>query len=384
MSTVSIQQPIAPASSAGRYSRMSSVIWVSLALWVASILFVNMVSRLATWEGMGIALYHGSADLCRWDCHYYAMVMEHGYGKTPVPPDGFADWPFHPVFPLTAYPFFHWFKLSYRTSMVFASRGTLLLAIFGFVLMARDPGDSTADHFRTGSLVAFNPYVIYAHAGYAEPLYFALFCFAYVLARRRQWIASGSVAAVLSVTRVVGFLFSLCYAVMWLRDPEARVNWRRTDLDRVIGLLLCPLGAAVFLLYMYHLTGDALAAQAHIHVAWHKIAGDPFSVLLMALHVHGWARVWGAMSVVGLLASAWLIKLGKPELGIFLAITILLALSANYWGTARYLWWQPPFLYAIHCFLKRHAGWWNVYIAFAAAMGAFMIIAWFSGHNFVV
>lgn len=137
----------------------------------------------------------------------------------------------------------------------------MLLAIYAFLLLVRDGADSTADRFRAGSLVAFNPYLIYAHAGYAEPLYFALLALAFFLASRGRWIASGITGAFLSATRVIGFLFSISYAVISLRDVGWRDGWRKSDLNRIIGFLLCPLGTAIYMLYMYHLTGDALARK---------------------------------------------------------------------------------------------------------------------------
>jgi hypothetical protein len=146
---------------------------------------------------------------------------------------------------------------------------------------------------------------------------------------------------------------------------------------------LCPLGTALFMLYMYHLTGDALV-QLHIQVAWGKTPGNPFHVLWMCLSSHHWPRVWGVMVLASFAASAWLCKLGKPEFGIYLALAILIPLSASYWAIARYIWWQPPFLYAIYYTLKRHAAWWPIYTAFASGMGVFMISAWFTGHEFVV
>lgn len=365
-----------------QFSRPSAAIWVALALWLASNVFVTVFSKMATWEGN--ASYYSMANLCRWDCGWYGTVLEGGYDKTPQREAGAAaNWPFHPVFPLTAYPFRHWLKLPAGESLVLASKSALLLGIYGFLLMAGERGDTTADRFRAGSLVAFNPYLIYAHAGYAEPLYFALLAFAFYFASRRRWIASGLAGALLSATRLVGFLFSISYAVACLRDVEWRPSWRKLDPNQLLGLLLCPLGTAIYVLYLYHHTGDALA-QVHVHVAWVRFPLNPVTTFWTCITGHHWLRVWGVMIVVGLVASAWLFKLRKPELGIFLALSVLISISGGAYAIPRYIWWQPPFLYAIYCVLKRHATWWVIYAAFAAGMASFMIVEWFSGHNFVV
>jgi hypothetical protein len=137
------------------------------------------------------------------------------------------------------------------------------------------------------------------------------------------------------------------------------------------------------MLYLYRHTGDALA-QIHNQAAWGKSPGNPFGVLWQCLTGHHWLRVWGVMTVAAFLVSAWLFKLRKPEFGIYLLFAVLIPLSAGYWGLPRYIWWQPPFLYAIYCILKRHAGWWVIYVAFASGLASFMILEWFTGHNFVV
>jgi hypothetical protein len=351
-------------------------IWIALVLWLASNLFVVSIAKIATWEGG--ASYFRAADLCQWDCGWYGSILERGYDHT-FRKDGTANWPFHPAFPLSGYPLRHWLKLPLSLSVVLTSKTWLLFAIYGFLLLVRKQMDSTADHFKAGSLVAFNPYIIYAHAGYAEPLYFALAAFAFILAERKHWIASGIAGALLSATRFVGFLFAISYAIVSLRDS----NWRRYDLNKLMGLLLCPLGTVLFMLYMYRLNGDALV-QLHIQVVWQKTPGNPFGILVTALSSHHWPRVWGVMVLIGLAASVWLCKLRKPEFGIYLALSILIPFSASYWAIARYIWWQPPFLYAIHCALKRYPAVWPIYTAFASGMASFMIWGWFSGHNFVV
>lgn len=357
-------------------------IWVAIVLWFASNAFVAVFSNFARWEGG--AQYYRVADLCRWDCAWYGTVTSSGYDLIPqLRPVASANWPFHPLFPIVAYPLYHWLKLPLSLSLVLASKLALLLAIYGFLLLVSDLTDTTADRVRAGSLVALNPYLIYAHAGYAEPLYFALLALAFYLAARRRWIASGASAALLSATRLVGFVFSISYAVVWLRAGGWRGKPGNNGLNQIIGFLLCPLGTAVFMLYLYHHTGDALA-QVHSQVSWGKSPGNPFDVLWQCMTGHHWLRVWGAMGIASLLASAWLFKLRKPELGIYLAVVILISLSGGYWALARYVWWQPPFLYAVYCALKRYPAWWVVYAAFTSGMASFMIFEWFTGHNFVV
>jgi len=356
---------------------------IAALLWLASNVFVTGIATVTTWEGG--ASYKRMADLCRWDCGWYASVLQPGYSKAHLD-TGAANWVFCPLFPLTAYPLHTWFKLSLYGSMVLAGKLELLLAIYGFLLMFGAELETTTDFLKAGALVAFNPYVIYAHAGYAEPLYFAAIAFAFYFVNRRQWVFAGMAGGMASATRVVGVVFAASYLVSWLRSAGRRSWWRKLELNAIMGLLLCPLGTALFMLYLYHVIGDALALQ-HGHVAWGRVPGNPLGTLWVCLIQGRWSRLWGMMMIAGWLLSAWLFKLRKFELGVYLASALLLATLSpmgGYWGVARYVWWQPPFLYAIYRLLRRSDAAWVVYLVFASGMAAFMVMEWFSGHNFVV
>jgi len=356
-------------------------LWVAVVLWIASNAFMLGVATIASWEG--IASYSRVSDFCKWDCGWYGSVLQMGYWVQTMPDTAAANWPFHPLFPLTAYPFYKWFHVPLAGSVVWAGKLELLLAIYAFLLMVSDEAPDTGERFRAASLVAFNPYVIYAHAGYAEPLYFACIAFAFYFAARRGWIMAGGMGGLASATRFVGVMFLLAYVTSWLKDRSPDLRHDHASVNRLIGLLLCPLGTALFMLYMWAHMGDAMVQQ-HTQVSWGKVAGNPLHTLHAALWQHHWPRLWAAMVVAALLLSVSLWRMHKPEMAVFLAAVVLIPISATYVAAARYIWWQPPLLYAIYCWLRRYPAWWIPYIVFTSGMAAFMVIGWFSGHNFVV
>jgi hypothetical protein len=351
-------------------------------LWIASNLFVTMVSKIATWEDIGS--YYGFASLCKWDCWWFASILDSGY-DIHRHSDLTANWPFHPLHPLAAYPLHHWLKLSTPLSLIVASKIALLLGIYGFLLMLGDRIESTADEFMAGSLVAFNPYIIYAHAGYSEALYFALLTLAFYFARRQWWIGSGIMGGLVSATRMVGASFAVSYVIMAL----GRSLWRRLDWPKIIGLTLCPMGGLLYMLYLYRHTGEPLALF-HVHVAWvGSHYGNPILAIWKPLREHHWPRVWALMTIAAFFACAWLFKLRKPELGTYLALSLIIALlsgsfNGDLYAMARYIWWQPPLLYAIYTALKRYAGLYPIYLVFASGLASFVIVGWFTRHNFVV
>ena len=360
---------------------LGRLFWIAVVLWLASNCFVTVIARFATWEGN--ATYSRMSDLCRWDCGWYGSIVHKGYDKVPERQNDEVNWPFHPLFPITAYPFFHWGKLKLWTSLVLTSKIELLFAIYGFLLLSSEKVETTNEAVLAGSLVAFNPYVIYAHAGYSEPLYFGLLALAFYFVNRRRWVLSGTMGGLASATRFVGVLFAVSYAIAWLREIRTLPSWRRASLNHILGLLLCPLGAALFTLYLYGHIGDALV-QRHAQVARHKAPGNPFQTLWMCFTAHHWPRLWGVMIVIALGLSVWLVTIRKPELGLFLALSVLLPLSTTSWSTPRYIWWEPPFLYAIFRILRTNRPLSLIYTAFASGVAAFMIVEWFSFHSFVV
>jgi hypothetical protein len=266
---------------------------------------------------------------------------------------------------------------------VLAAKIEYFTAIFAFLLWMGPHLQSLNERFLAGMLVALNPYLIYGHAGYSEPLYFTLLCFGFWALERQKWIVAGTLGAAISASRIVGVVFALVYAVVAIREVGLRAILRDRSLKVLTGLVLCPLGLALYSLYLYHLCGDALAFLHVQRVAWHHTITNPFIAMATSYREHGWFRAWTVMALGGLAVSAWLMR-RRPEYGIFLALTILIPMSqGSPWGFPRYLWWEPPLLFAIFLWLRRSLPACMVYFAFAGGMASFMVIAWFSGNGIV-
>jgi hypothetical protein len=186
-----------------------------------------------------------------------------------------------------------------------------------------------------------------------------------------------------SATRFVGILFAVSYAIVWLRNWRSRESLPEDRLHRVIGFLLCPIGTVAFMLYLHRRTGDALA-QVHSQFAWGKVLGDPLHTLWLCLIGHHWPRFWGIVIVAALLLSGYLMRLRKPELGVFLALSVLIPMAGTFWSMPRYIWWQPPFLYGVYWVSRRHTGFWIVFMFFSGGVAAFNIVEWWGIHSFVM
>ena len=365
----------------GWFARHPEVL-TAILLFVASNLLIYTLAAFTHW--LPGARRTNLVDFCRADCNWFSIIVEQGYELTPnfALHRGMTDWAFFPLFPATALPFRYLLSLSTPIAVVITSRLELLAAIFSFLFLVEDEVKDETELLAAGALVAFNPYVIYAYSGYSEPLYFTVTTLGFICLKKKAWISAGACGALVSATRIVGSVFIVAYLVFTLE-----VGWKRLAGKHrtpvLVGLALCPLGLFVYATYLHFHMGDALAFL-HVQAAFGRQVSNPFVVLANALRSHHWQRLWGLMAIGGLCAVAWLVRRRQWALGAYLFLAILIPLCADTWGFPRYLWWQPPLLFALFTFLKQWRTGWILYFAFAGAMISFMIFAWFSGSNIVV
>ena len=379
-----------------RYKRELAL---AVVLLIASHVFVQTFANIAHWE---LGLTGGSklavaqlercndgtgrrlAEACQMDCCWYSSIVREGYDREPVYGGGYrANWNFFPLFPLFAEPWYHTLFRESTHATVFTSKVLLYFAIVAFLFMVRSQSESFGDAVLAGALVAFNPAIIYAHGGYAEPLYFAITATGLALLDRQRWVEAGVAGGLLSATRMVGVVFGVAYAIAALRSGALRRMWKDRRLGVLVGALLCPAGLSLFVLYLYRHTGDALAS-VHIYVGWRLSAGNPMSVVWQALLAEGWLRFWAWVAIAGWGVSAWLVTQRQYEKAAFLALAILVPATAEVYGMQRFVWWQPPTLYAAFLLLKRHPRLRAPYFVFTGGMAAALTLLWFLGGRSIV
>jgi len=377
------------------YSKRELVL--ALILLVVSEFFAATFHRIVHWE---LAMIHAKPleapqldrctegnprnlnDFCQLDCCWYSSIIRSGYDKQP----GFgeredrANWSFFPLFPLFALPLFKLFRMESTLSTVVASNFALYFAIFAFLYMVRSRAHSFRDKALAGALVAFNPAIVYAHGGYAEPLCFALAAAGFGLLERRCWIEAGIAGGLLGAARPTGILFLVPYLIAAWRSGAVGQDFRERRLGVLLGALLCPAGVSLWMLFMYHRSGDALAWM-HMHAAWGVYRASVTTIMWHALAVGGWRRFWVFVALAGLSVSAWLLKEREYENAAFLALAILMPATAEVAGMPRFIWWQPPTLFAAYLLLKRYPNSQAAYFALAGGMAASMTLLWFLGNR---
>ncbi len=284
--------------------------------------------------------HHSFLDSCHWDCHWYVGIARDGYATMAIREDHQANWAFFPLFPLLLATVQAITAMPYTLAAVLLGKLLYLAAIYAFVAFAGRYGAGALPLY-AGLVVALNPYAIYADAGYTEPLFLLLTCVFYLLLQDRRYVACGLVGALLSASRVPGMLAALPYAVV-IAERFATAD-RETRIEMLLGGGLIPLGLALYMLQLYHLTGDALAF-VHVQKAWDRPLGNPLGAIAGGFAKGNIHLVWAAMALAALLISAYLIWKRRLALGLFALCSTLIPLATGLQSIPRYLWWQAPLL----------------------------------------
>lgn len=319
---------------------------------------------------------------CRWDCGWYAALATDGYHSEPNGHErgDAANWAFFPLFPLLGNLLSQTFGIPAKVALPLTSKLFLWLSILAFMIVARRRHGHHAVPL-AGALIAFNPYVVYAHVGYTESLYFFLTALAFLALWSRRWLAVGLATALLSATRLVGLMMSLALLAAMLRDRILSRD-RSAQATALLALALGPLGLAVFMAYLYWLTGDALAFM-HIQIAWDRSMQYPFLVLISGLLDPGWGVYFAICALAGLVMAVWLFRKGHSEAALFLAVTLLIPLATGLDSMPRFLFWQFPFIFGMLELCLRYPTLKWVYLAAGSLGGMAMFHFWHAGHSFV-
>ena len=283
------------------------------------------------------------AALCDWDCGWYASIVEGGYDEQAHAHErgDAANWAFFPAFSLTARAVALLGDWPTGTTLIICSKLFFLLSIAAFIRFAQSWATTTSP-WVAGAVAALHPYALYGNVGYTEPMYLLFSCLCLTAARQGRFLSAGLAGGVLSAVRPTGIFVILAVAAEALRRfPGANHTLR---LKMVLGVLLVPMGLALFMAFLHHLMGDALAFS-HVQIAWSRIPDNPFVHLYQGLIATDPLRqLWAFMALCALLMSAWLGWRGEYGLAAFAVCATLVPLSTGLAALPRYLWWQAPLL----------------------------------------
>ncbi|MEV5453772.1 mannosyltransferase family protein [Streptomyces sp. NPDC052535] len=209
----------------------------------------------------------------RWDSLWYTRVAEQGYGYEVRLPNGdvHSNLAFFPLLPWLERLGAAVSPLSYADAGFVVSLLASLAAAWGIF--------AVADHVygrRAGVcavlLWAVLPVGIVQSMAYSESLFTALAAWSLYAVLTGRWVTAGTLAALAGLTRPVGLAVA---AAVWAAALTAYVRDRReggTDgghgVRRVLGMLLAPLGAAGYVLWVGHRTGKGPFGYLDVQAGW--------------------------------------------------------------------------------------------------------------------
>lgn len=225
--------------------------------------------------------------LCRWDCSWYVYIAEHGYNPFPTPTmSAGGNWAFFPLAPIlvglvrliTGLP-------TMPLAMGISIALSYATAILAWPLLGRD----LRAHTLFSAYLLAGPFSIYFTTFMTEAAFILLTTGVLLALERRAYLSAGLVAGLLSATRIVGVFMAVAMLAQLVADHVAARRPMRSFVpemlkrpDILLGLLLAPLGAFVYMAFLRWWMGDGLAFL-HVQRAWARAYGNPLIFIWEAL-----------------------------------------------------------------------------------------------------
>ncbi len=292
----------------------------------------------------------------RWDSLWYTRVAEHGYGWQTTLPDGsvHSNLAFFPLLPWLEKALAAVSPLSYADAGMLVAWLSSLAAAWGIFLIAdrlyREGKARSAAlegrHSETGgragvcavALWAVLPVGIVASMAYSEALFTALAAWSLYAVLRERWVTAGLLAALAGLTRPVGMAV---VAALWVTAVLFLLRERRAPWRMVLGMVLAPLGAAGYVLWVGLRTGGGPFGYLDVQKQWGN--GFDFGYAFLRFITDKFTSFPSALAGVGLILGValviWLYVTGVRQhqpvpLLVYTGIVVTLALCASgYFGS---------------------------------------------------
>ncbi|KAF2781014.1 glycosyltransferase family 39 protein [Streptomyces sp. OM5714] len=309
---------------------------------------------------LALALWSAARDksaytllTARWDSLWYTRVAELGYGYEVRLPNGdvHSNLAFFPLLPWLERLGAAVSPLSYADAGFVVSLLASLAAAWGIF--------AVADHVygrRVGGcavlLWAVLPVGVVQSMAYSESLFTALAAWSLYAVLTGRWVTAGILASLAGLTRPVGLAVT---AAVWVAAVVAFGRDRngpddRDDRDgpdgrdrarRVLGMLLAPLGAAGYVLWVGHRTGKGPLGYLDVQAGWRNgfDGGAAFARFVAAKFTSFPAALAGVGLIVGvaLLVRLYVVCVRQRQplpLLVYTGIVTVLALCASsYFGS---------------------------------------------------
>ncbi|MGW8748775.1 mannosyltransferase family protein [Streptomyces sp. NPDC055794] len=310
---------------------------------------------------LALALWSAARDksaytllTARWDSLWYTRVAELGYGYEVRLPNGdvHSNLAFFPLLPWLERLGAAVTPLSYADAGFVVSLLASLAGAWGIFAVAEHLYGRRAGVCAV-LLWAVLPVAVVQSMAYSESLFTALAAWSLYAVLTGRWVTAGTLAALAGLTRPVGLAVT---AAVWVAAVAAFVRIRsdaapdgahrpeRAPGDgarRVLGMLLAPLGAAGYVLWVGHRTGGGPLGYLDVQAGWRNgfDGGAAFARFVAGKFTSFPGALAGVGLIVGVALLVWLyvvcVRRRQPlALLVYTGLVVVLALCASsYFGS---------------------------------------------------
>ncbi|MGW3496245.1 glycosyltransferase family 39 protein [Streptomyces sp. NPDC001020] len=310
----------------------------------AAVRAVGLVA-LALWSAARGTSAH-TLLTARWDSLWYTRIAELGYGYEVRLPNGdvHSNLAFFPLLPWLERVGAALTPLSYPDAGLLVATLASLAAAWGIFAVAEHVYDR-----RVGVcavlLWAVLPVGIVQSMAYSESLFTALAAWSLYAVLTGRWVTAGVLASLAGLTRPVG---AAVVAAVWaaalasyLRDRRTHPTTGAPPLRHAVGMLLAPLGAAGYVLWVGHRTGKGPLGYLDVQAGWRNgfDGGYAFARFVADKFTSFPSALAGVGLIVGVALIVWLyvvcVRQRQPlPLLVYTGVVTALALCASsYFGS---------------------------------------------------
>ncbi|MFC7819624.1 glycosyltransferase family 39 protein [Streptomyces sp. NPDC057367] len=310
---------------------------------------------------LALALWSAARDksaytllTARWDSLWYTRVAELGYGYEVRLPNGdvHSNLAFFPLLPWLERLGAAVSPLSYADAGFVVSLLASLAAAWGIFAVAEHVYGPRAG-VCAALLWAVLPVGVVQSMAYSESLFTALAAWSLYAVLTGRWVTAGLLASLAGLTRPVGLAVA---AAVWAAAVVAFARSRSDGVPggargtgralgdgarRVLGMILAPLGAAGYVLWVGHRTGQGPLGYLDVQAGWRNgfDGGVAFARFVAGRFASFPAALAGVALVAGVALLIWLyvvcVRQRQPlPLLVYAGIVVALALCASsYFGS---------------------------------------------------
>jgi len=286
--------------------------YLRIVVYILGILFLSRATYFAAayiWRQCTGAQGSWVDLINQFDSGWYQSIVTEGYFMEAAE-NAQANWAFFPLYSMVLKLLsiiFPMISLNMLGSLF--STACLGAAMYIIYWYCRDTRDEKVAR-TVLLLLGFGPYSFYFSATYTEAMFIMLLGLCLYLVKHRKWLAAGIACAFLTACRNVGvmFFFLMLFEMLSAYDFFRKGRHKTAiwaifkEPKTLLGLMLCPLGAFLYMGYLHWKIGDGFAFL-HVQRAWGKSTDDFVVKIFRMLFTEDHTEQYLALSVVAGLAS---------------------------------------------------------------------------------